>query len=334
MSRRSSGGGGCLVAFSLLFVLACGGVFFLVASGRLSGFLGSSGCIQGSQSSSATEAAQSTVEPKDFSSYTWEELAEVANLIESAGSEESGYAVARQYGIMTSDGALADCERQVTLTDGTSALCRVVGVLADDLSDGSGKAGLTFILSGLGSSGMNPTATCEGGWEGSELRSWLNSDGVALLPDGLRESVKHVTKLSNNTGITGDPASVTATDDAVWLFSASEIYGEITWYEEEYGDGVIYNTDYTDFAPYKRMINSEGEQYLYFSQNGVHDRDEYSAVSTVLGKLTSNFWLRTAYPLNISESDEGQFYQVMASGYPSTIASADQKNKILAGFCL
>lgn len=334
MSRRSSGGGGCLVVFSVLFVLVCGGVFYFVASGRLSGVLGSSGGSQSTRSSSVTEEAKSTVEPKDFSSYTWKELAEVANLIESADSEEAGYAVARQFGIMNSDGTLADCERQITLTDGSSALCRIVGVLADNLSDGSGKAGLTFILSGLGGSEMNSTATCEGGWEASELRSWLNSDGVALLPDGLRESVKHVSKLSNNAGITGDPASVTATDDAIWLFSASEIYGEITWYEEEYGDGVIYNTDYTDFAPYKQMINSEGEQYLYFSQNGVHDREEYSAVSTVLGKLTSNFWLRTAYPLSISESDEGQFYQVMASGYPSTIAPADQKNKILAGFCL
>ena len=332
MSRRGSGGGGCLVAFSLVFVLACGGVFYLAASGRLSGLIG------GAQASSSTGQSDSTdskaLEPKDFASYSWEELERVASLIESAGSEEAGLAVAQKYGILASDGTLNDCERQVVLTDGSAGLCRVVGVLADDLADGSGKAGLTFIVSGLGASEMNSTATCEGGWEGSELRSWLNSAGLSLHPDDLRAGIKAVSKLSNNAGISSDPASVTATADSLWLFSASEIYGNITWYEQEYGNGVIYNTDYTDFSPYKQMINSEGSQYLYFSQAGVADRSEYAAVSTVLGDLSMNFWLRTAYPLSISGSDDGQFYQVMASGYPSTVALATQKNKILAGFCL
>ena len=104
--------------------------------------------------------------------------------------------------------------------------------------------------------------------------------------------------------------------------------------EQEYGDGAGYHTDYTDFAPYTQMINSEGAQYLYFAQHGVADRSEYAAVADVLGDLSSNFWLRTAYPLSIGDDDAGQFYQVMASGYPSTIAVATQKNKIIAGFCL
>ncbi len=332
MSRRGSGGGGCLVAFSLVFVLACGGVFFLVATGRLSSFFGERRSAASAQDAAAGDGKE--LEPKDFASYTWEELRQIASLIENSGSEEAGLAVAQKYGILASDGTLNDCERQVVLVDGSAGLCRVVGVLADDLADGSGKAGLTFIMSGLGSSEMNPTATCDGGWEGSELRGWLNSEGLSLLPEDLRAGVRVVSKLSNNVGITNDPSSITSTSDSLWLFGASEIYGSISWYEQEYGSGVIYNTDYTDFAPYKQMINSEGSQYLYFAQNGVADRSEYAAVSTVLGSLSSNFWLRSAYPLSISGTDDGQFYQVMASGYPSTVALATQRNKILAGFCL
>ncbi|WP_322151859.1 DUF6273 domain-containing protein [Paratractidigestivibacter sp.] len=332
MARRASVGGVLLVVFSLAFVAVCGGVFYLVFTGRMPGMRQSSG--GSSTAEQAQVASQTEVEPKDFSLYTWEELGRIATMIESAGTQETGLAVAQKYGIVSFDGSLADCAHQVVLADGSAALCRVVGVLADDLADGSGKAGLTFMVSGLGSAPMNSTATCDGGWEGSELRGWLNSDGSSLLPDDLRAAIKSVSKLSNNTGITSDTASVTSTSDGLWLFSASEIYGSITWYEQEYGDGVIYNTDYTDFAPYTQMINSEGLQYLYFSQNDVADRSEYAAVAGALGKLTSNFWLRTAYPLSITGSDDGQFYQVMASGYPSTVAVATQQNKILAGFCL
>lgn len=331
MSRRDSGGGVLPVVLSLLFVLICGGVFYVVATG---GFPGASpdGAAQNAASDDA--ATSSTPGRKDFAAYTWDELAQIARLLEQAGSDGAGLAVAREYGILADDGTLNDCVRQVVFTDGSAGLCRVVGVLADVAADGSGKAGLTFMVSGLGSSQMNPTDTCQGGWEGSELREWLNDVGFLLLPDDLRENIEAVSKPANNAGVTSDPASVTATSDSLWLFSASEIYGELTWFEQEYGDGAGYHTDYTDFAPYTEMINSEGAQYLYFAQHGVADRSEFAAVADVLGELSSNFWLRTAYPLSIGDDDAGQFYQVMASGYPSTIAVATQKNKIIAGFCL
>lgn len=331
MSRRGSGGGVLPVVLSLIFVLACGGVFFLVASGRLPGLVAGS---SPTESASGGDEGSGVVQPKDFASYSWDELASVAGLIEQAGSEDAGLAVAKEYGIVSGDGVLNDCVRQVVLADGSAGLCRVVGVLADDKADGSGKAGLTFMLSGLGSSSINSTDTCDGGWGSSELRAWLNSEGVSLLPEDLRGRVAEVSKLTNNVGITNSPADVSPTADSLWLFSASEIYGDLTWFEQEYGDGAGYHTDYTDFAPYAQMINSEGSQYLYFAQNGVGDRSEYAAVAGALGNPTSNFWLRTAYPLSISAEDAGQFYQVMASGYPSTVAAASQKNKIIAGFCL
>lgn len=333
--RKASGAGSYIVlVLSVVFVAACGAVFWLAYTGELGNVIGrlTGGASTEETTGSGTEA-QTDPEPKDFASYSWDEVAQIAKLIEGAGSDGEGFAVAQRYGILSSDGSLNDCVRQVVLTDGSAALCRVVGVLADDRADGSGKCGLTFILSGLGSSEMNAADTCEGGWSGSELRGWLNSEGLALLPDELRENVAAAAKLSNNTGITSDVSAVTATSDSLWLFSASEIYGELTWFEQEYGDGAGYHTDYTNFGPYTQMINSEGSQYLYFKQNGVADRSEYAAVSTVFGELTSNFWLRTCYPLSMG-SDAGQFYQVMASGYPSTVALASQKNKILAGFCL
>lgn len=315
------------VVLSFVFLLACAGVFVAVATGAIS-----QGGGAGDGDSSAQ--SQSTLTPKAFSSYSWEELAAVSDIIESAGGEEEGRAVAQTYGILAEDGTLKECVRQVVFVDGSVGTCRVVGVLADEKSDGSGKAALTFALTGLPAHAMNDTATCEGGWGASSARAWLSGEGAALLPQELSSRMVGVLKASNNTGIASDASSVTQTADVLWLFSASEIFGQLTWFAQEYGDNPIYNTSYTDFGPYDQLISSEGSQYQYFSQAGVADRSSFAAVGSLWGNADECFWLRTAYPLHFSDEDQGMFFQVMGSGYPSTAVDADQANGLLVGFCL
>lgn len=316
------------VVLSFVFLLACAGVFAAVATGSLPGMRGAD------SSQEPSEEGSSDLTAKAFSSYSWEELASIADIIESAGSEDEGLAVAREFGIVGDDGSLRDCVRQVVFTDGSVGTCRVVGVLEDEKADGTGKAALTFALTGLPKSAMNASATCEGGWESSEARSWLQGEARSLLPADLAPRVASVLKSTNNAGIASDTSSVTQTGDALWLFSASEIYGELTWFSQEYGDDPIYNTSYTDFGPYDQLISSEGAQYRYFAQTGVHDRDSYAAVGDMLGSADECFWLRTPYPLRFSDADEGMFFQVMGTGYPSSAVAASQENGILAGFCL
>lgn len=329
--KKGSGAGTyLLLALSVIFVAACGAVLWLASTGKLSSLLSGLG-----PSASIESPASDDLGVKAFSEYSWDELSEIAQRISAAPDDQSGLEVARRFGIIGDDGKISDCVRAVRLSDGQVATCRVVGVRADNLADGSGKAGLTFMMSSSAQRPMNDAATNVGGWGSSGLRSWLDAEGMALLPPDLAESIKPVSKLTNNTGVVADGFDiVSSTSDRLWLFSSSEVFGELSWFAREFGTKPIPNTVYTDFAPYDRLISSEGPQYAYFSDNGVADLSGYGVLPGALGQTSGNWWMRTPYPVSFAGIDESCFYQVMASGYPSTVLSSDQENGVVAGFCL
>ena len=132
----------------------------------------------------------------------------------------------------------------VKLTNGQTMQYRIIGINHDDLADGSGKAGLTFLTTSTGiSSRMNATNTSAGGWEKSELRAKMNSGEIwNLMPSDFQAKVKVVTKLTNNVG-GGDAnknAAVTATSDKLFLLSHSEIvethknaWSDYSWLDSE-----------------------------------------------------------------------------------------------------
>ena len=319
-----------LLLVSIVFVAACGAVFWLASTGRLTSLLSGS-----EPSASAEDLAPETLAAKPFSDYSWEELSEIAQRISEAPDDQSGTEVARQFGIVGEDGRILDCVRSVQLSDGRVATCRVVGVRTDDLADGSGKAGLTFMISSVAQRPMNDSATNAGGWGSSGLRAWLDEEGMALLPEELSTHVKQVSKLTNNVGVvTNGFDIISTTTDRLWLFSSSEVFGDLSWFAHEFGTKPIPNTVYTDFAPYDRLISSEGPQYAYFSDHGVADLSGYEVLPGALGQVGGNWWMRTPYPVSFVGIDESCFYQVMASGYPSTVLSSDQENGVVAGFCL
>lgn len=288
--------------------------------------------------SSADEEANEALEPKPFSDYTWDEIAQIAALIEQAPSDEDARAVAREYGIIDGEGRITGEARAVELSDGTVCAARVVGVRADERSDGQGPAGLTFVMGPISSQAMN-----DGGadalWEGSSLRAWLSQGGEALLPEDLRARIVGVNKAclaadeSDPTGL-----AVAWAQDRLWAPSASEVFGTVTWLAQEYGDAPIANTGYVDFAPYDALLCSEGAQYEYFAQAGVADReDPGGCLAGFLGELGSSWWLRTAYPpklADLSGEAGGLYFQVTASGYPSTLLGGSQQNGVVVGFCI
>ena len=265
--------------------------------------------------------------PRAFDEYSWDELAGIARLIEAAGSVDEGRAIAAEYGLIEADGTITTQTRTISLANGVECDVRVVGILHDELADGSGLAGITFATGAIDVQPMNGSAVAAGGWEACELRSWLASDGLALFPQDLAGLIVPVSKATNNVGVTNTSDSVTLTSDALWLFSPREVCGEIDWFADEFGGG---------FAYMDSVLNAEGQQYEAFAQAGVAaSTDPNHVLATTIGGQKCPWWYRSPYPLNANDtSDPGVFYQVMSSGYPSSVGQADVAVGVVVGFCL
>lgn len=122
----------------------------------------------------------------------------------------------------------------------------IIGFDHDDLSDGSGKASITFFSKQLlatyrkmASSNLNT-----GGWSGKySLRSWCNDTLFYALPTDCQIVVKEITKLSDGGQ---NSTSLVSTNDKCWLASPMEIAsswgittldGQGTRYEQTKNDG-------------------------------------------------------------------------------------------------
>lgn len=154
-----------------------------------------------------TDSRIEELKEKDPADWTLDDQKAVAEDIEKKGNSSELYAKAK---------AAMDAgnEWSITLTDGKTMTYRIIGINHDDLADGSGKAGLTFLNSsairyyndlsykpnGLFNR-MNATNTTAGGWEVSELRQKMNSGEIwNLMPSDFQSKVETVKKLTNNVG--------------------------------------------------------------------------------------------------------------------------------------
>lgn len=160
-----------------------------------------------------------------------------------------------------------DVRGSITLSDGSKLPFRLIGILHDDLADGSGrKAGLTFMAvnampKAYCMNGVMPSddtlscsgeATNRGGWRDSGLRRWMNGGEVwDMFPESFRTGVSTVLKRSNNMEYGGTSGSyASATSDRLWLVSYRELVPTIY-------DG------WKDYEGFQAM-NQEGGQYEFF----------------------------------------------------------------------
>ena len=159
--------------------------------------------------------------------YSWEELSKISAQISACGSQEEALEIAKSYNLTNPDGTLDGTQvKQIELTDGTTTEVQILGFYHDDKSDGSGKAGISFIFKdAVDQHAMNSSGTTEGGWANSEMRAWMNNELIFLLPEDLQSQITAVNKLTNSVGFTADPSSVTTTSDKLWLLSQIEIVG-------------------------------------------------------------------------------------------------------------
>ena len=232
----------------------------------------------------AYREAMKTVVNKDAKDWTLDELKAAATDIAKNGTSSVVYAKAK---------AAMDAGTKFTmkLTDGKTLEYRIIGINHDDLADGSGKAGLTFLTTSTNiSSRMNATNTNAGGWEKSELRAKMNSGEIwSLMPSDFQSKVKPVKKLTNNVGGTDKDAAVTATTDKLFLLSYSEIVPTSHW------------------ASSYPWTSSEGSQYEAFKGKVTENCNPNSAIA-----IGSGWWERSVRPGN-----SAYFPHVCGNGDPS-----------------
>ena len=170
----------------------------------------------------AYQEAMKTVVNKDAKDWTLDEQKAAATDIAKNGTSSVVYAKA----MAAMD---AGTRWSVKLKNGKTMTYQIIGINHDDLADGSGKAGLTFMTGyrTFGDHRINSEDTTTGGWEQSELSQKMNSGEVwNLMPSDLQSKVKSVTKLTNNTKGQDQNSSVTSTNDKLFLPSSTEHWGD------------------------------------------------------------------------------------------------------------
>lgn len=260
--------------------------FNMVAGVLVNGTAG--GTWEPSGSGSGNGAGSATVQAavaKDAKDWTLDEQKAVAEDIAAKG--EASLAFAKAKAAMD-----AGTKFSMKLTNGQTVEYRIIGIDHDDLADGSGKAGLTFLTNSTTiSSRMNATDTSVGGWEKSELRQEMNSGEIwNLMPSDFQSKVKSVEKLTNNVGggEENKNAAVTATSDKLFLLSFSEIAPSAT------------------VSSVHPWLWSEGTQYEAFKGKVLKNGSVNPAIAN-----GCSWWMRSVVP-----SNPAGFYRVTPAGWP------------------
>ena len=167
---------------------------------------------------------------------------------------------------------------------------------ADELSDGSGKALVTWISKEiLTQHRMNPRYSV-GGWEYSEMRKFLEDEIRPLIPEKVRNAIKTVKKYTYTSDYkNGRKQQNGITEDALWIPSLQEIFG---YFSEDEASAVYYN--------------------VLFSNNALRVK--------TYNKNAAWWWLRSAYSTNY-------FYFVYTDG-SYTNYYACSTGGVALGFCM
>jgi len=184
--------------------------------------------------------------------------------------------------------------KTMELTDGTKIKMDLAALDTDVKSDNSGTAKMTWICHGIPMTHrMNATADTTDGWVGSEIRSWLISDILPLIPQEIRSHIVSVKK----TYRTKSPNDETLTsNDEIWIPSYKEVGFTDTSYIES--DGIVYSG----------LFDSDAKRIKYNTSNSV-----------------ISWWVRSAYRTD-------RFGCVFTDG-SRTANNANNVTGVVFGFC-
>lgn len=260
--------------------------------------------------------------------YTWDQLQEISLKIKAAKSDAEARRIAKRYHLLVDDGHIPfPSTKRVTLTNGLEVGAQLVGIRHDELLDGTGKAGLTFMFD-AGIAEHNAAAQpLSAGWADCELREWLDDDGLKLLPNELRAYIKEVKKVSNNDGAARSASCLSELPATLWLPAMVELCG--TQPPESFTEDFHYLAD---------IYNGEGKEYQLFRELKV---SPYTTNETLVrqwkGKDTC-WWERTASP-DTSES-EGTLYMNRVGhdgdvfAYATPASKPNKRTCVIPGFCI
>lgn len=222
-----------------------------------------------------------------FAAASWEKIAEISE----SGNASSIFSVGD--------------EKTIELTTGEQITLVILGFNHDDLSDGSGKAGITIGMKNLLATryAMNSSSTNAGGWDQSKMRTETMQTLLAQLPSDLRNSIKQVNKKATAGGAS---TTITTSSDKLFLFSEVEIDGTTT-------------AGYAD----------EGEQYEYWKtvKDGTVAADRVKKLSNG-GGSANGWWLRSP-----SVSGSYNFRCIYSTGNVTGI-SANITYGVCFAFCI
>ena len=160
-------------------------------------------------------------------------------------------------------------EKTISLTTGEQVTLVILDFNHDDLTSG-GKAGMTIGMKNLLATTyrMNETATNEGGWDESEMRTSTMATLLSQLPSDLQGVIKQVNKKATAGGAS---TSITTSADKLWLLAEVEVDGTTS-------------AGYAD----------EGEQYEYWKtvKDGTVAADRIKYLSNGSGSAHT-WWLRS-----------------------------------------
>lgn len=264
----------------------------------------------------------SGVTPKSsVNEYTWEELSKISAEIGRKTNEDAAVNVAKKYNLVNAEGKLDGTQtKNIQFTNGTQAVVQIAGFSHDDKT-GGGKAGITFIFKDvIAEHDMNSSDNNSGGWEGSPMRSWLATDGLAMLPQDLSSKIVAVDKKTNNAGETESVASVSTTSDKLWLYSFVELAGEANAYE--------YHID-SSHSMHDDILDSEGAQYKLFRDCSVDPFGSNGILSKKYDDEPHDWWERTPSPHTAY-----RFFYVDSYGEPDDGYFASYVDGVVPGFCI
>lgn len=180
-------------------------------------------------------------------------------------------------------------------TEGTINM-QIVAKDGDELASG-GTAPLTFLGMELLNTAhrMNATNTNMGGWPETELRSYLNTTIVSLVPSNVKSRIQKVNKNSKLY-----PSGEIESDETIWIPSLREIV--YTHFSKEQ-NGVTYKNLYLDNLSCRKSLSNEATAY--------------------------NYWTRSS-----DNSQNRRFYFIDTKGAQLATLASNQNYYICIGFCL
>ncbi len=145
------------------------------------------------------------VSVEGFAKDTWEVIQECSEAGEASGHYSVG-------------------DEKTVSIGGTDYTLVILDFGHDDLSDGSGKAGITIGLKNCLTTTrqMNSSNENSGGWTSCAMRSYLQSTVLGQLPSDLQAVIKKVDK---KTSAGSKSSKIKTTSDNLFLLSEIEIFG-------------------------------------------------------------------------------------------------------------